>query len=294
MIIINTKIYLVIRKRYHNPIMQYTSGPNLKYSWQAQHRQHQEQENHVKPQKEDQEEKLKQQKSSQKSSKFRSSFGSIFSVATEFIFNKKESLERVENCNNVAVNSSSQNFKTEEKSKEPLIFKLSKRMPKILCRNNRNPSTQNLCYYKHQLISTERYMNYKNNANLSPIYTPIKKSSFTKDFEFNKPCNDDSDDIQINLIDTNLKKTSLTGKIIDIQDLDSLKQFEDEVILNETLKIDEFYNNLLNESPARLETLNKLKISSEINNKETATDKIILASNSSHEITTTSKIFLLT
>ena len=34
MIIINTKIYLVIRKRYHNPIMQYISGPNSKYPWQ--------------------------------------------------------------------------------------------------------------------------------------------------------------------------------------------------------------------------------------------------------------------
>lgn len=34
MIVINTKIYLVIRERYHNPMMQYTSTPHLKYRWQ--------------------------------------------------------------------------------------------------------------------------------------------------------------------------------------------------------------------------------------------------------------------
>jgi hypothetical protein len=34
LICINTKIYLVIRKRYLNPIMQYTSGPCSKYRWE--------------------------------------------------------------------------------------------------------------------------------------------------------------------------------------------------------------------------------------------------------------------
>ena len=63
MIIINTKIYLVIRKRYHNPIMQYISGPNSKYSW------------------------ANQQETGEKNAK--RSIGSIITVDTAVVLNKK-------------------------------------------------------------------------------------------------------------------------------------------------------------------------------------------------------------
>ena len=48
--------------------------------------------------------------------------------------------------------------------------------------------------------------------------------------------------------------------------MECIKQYEEESLFNETLKIDEFYNNLLNETPAGLKNLTTTTNTSDLSN----------------------------
>jgi hypothetical protein len=228
MIIINTKIYLVIRKRYRNPIMQYISGPNSKYSW------------------------VNQQENGDKSAK--RSIGSIITVATAVVLNKKESEKENNGDHFQAPRSSTQDIKVVKKHSQNMFMKLNKSIPKLFQRKyNRNKSSTPL--HKQNSINSERYMNidYNNYSNPSPIYTPIKKNNLNNDTD-NIQSFIDTKDAELNLVEMIASKTSLNRKVK--KNLDCSKQYEEESFLNETLKIDEFYNNLLNEASADLKTSN--------------------------------------
>jgi hypothetical protein len=195
MIIINAKIYIVIRKRYHNPIMQYTSGPNSKYSWE--------------------------QPRKGSSPNIKIAIGSMFGITAAVALNKKKSNPDITKLDHVEISKNSDN---EIKNFDKKLIELNKKMTVFRFRKKIN---QNKTYKNVRCNSSERYTTIYDydNRNPSPIYTPIKGKKYAN---------------------IELKYSSLNGEKT-IQNL-QLKQSEDEVLLKENLKIDEYYNNLLNEN----------------------------------------------